>query len=105
MLKKPSPCARKIVPLDRKPTSQWLSAIFILAVNKERHTTIILTTHDVSDIETLCEKMIVIDKGNLLYDGTLTELKSLYKTTDLEDIIKKIYLQGMIERVQGVANA
>lgn len=77
---------------------------FILAVNKERKTTIILTTHDVSDIETLCEKMIVIDKGNLLYNGTLSELKRLYKTTDLEDIIKKIYLHGMMEE-QGAANA
>ncbi|MBR6142941.1 MAG: ATP-binding cassette domain-containing protein, partial [Treponema sp.] len=81
---------------------------FILAVNKERKTTIILTTHDVSDIETLCEKMLIIDKGNLLYDGTLTELKAMYKTTDLEDIIKKIYLSGMPEdydRQKGAVNA
>ncbi|MBR5966041.1 MAG: ATP-binding cassette domain-containing protein [Treponema sp.] len=78
---------------------------FILAVNKERRTTIILTTHDVSDIETLCEKMLIIDKGNLLYDGTLSELKGLYKTTDLEDIIKRIYLNGIMTREQGVANA
>lgn len=81
---------------------------FILAVNKERKTTIILTTHDVSDIETLCEKMLIIDKGNLLYDGTLTELKTMYKTTDLEDIIKKIYLSGMPEdygRQKGAVNA
>ncbi len=68
---------------------------FILEVNKERRTTIILTTHDVSDIETLCEKILIIDNGNLLYDGTLTELKGIYNTTDLEDIIKKIYLNGM----------
>lgn len=81
---------------------------FILAVNKERKTTIILTTHDVSDIETLCEKMLIIDKGNLLYDGTLTELKAMYKTTDLEYIIKKIYLSGMPEdygRQKGAVNA
>lgn len=71
---------------------------FILQVNKERKTTVILTTHDVSDIETLCEKMMVIDKGVLLYDGSLTELKALYKTTDLEEIIKKIYLNGMAAR-------
>ncbi|MBQ6028643.1 MAG: hypothetical protein IJL24_03845, partial [Treponema sp.] len=71
---------------------------FILQVNKERKTTVILTTHDVSDIETLCEKMMVIDKGLLLYDGSLTELKALYKTTDLEEIIKKIYLNGIAAR-------
>ena len=69
-----------------------------MQVNKERKTTVILTTHDVSDIETLCEKMMVIDKGVLLYDGSLTELKALYKTTDLEEIIKKIYLNGIIRQ-------
>ncbi|MCR5671487.1 MAG: ATP-binding cassette domain-containing protein [Butyrivibrio sp.] len=67
---------------------------FIKKINEERHTTIILTTHDVSDIESLCEKMIIIDKGCLIYDGTLPQLKSIYKTTDLEEIIKKIYLAG-----------
>lgn len=67
---------------------------FIKKINEERHTTIILTTHDVSDIESLCEKIIIIDKGFLIYDGTLPQLKSIYKTTDLEEIIKKIYLAG-----------
>ncbi len=67
---------------------------FIQKINRERHTTIILTTHDVSDIETLCEKMIIIDKGSLIYDGTLGDLKNKYKTTDLEEIIKKIYRDG-----------
>ena len=67
---------------------------FIKKINEERHTTIILTTHDVSDIETLCEKMITIDKGSLIYDGTLSDLKSIYSTTDLEEIIKMIYLAG-----------
>ncbi len=71
---------------------------FILRINRERKTTVILTTHDVSDIETLCEKMIVIDKGLLLYDGNVTELKDLYKSQNLEDIIKNIYLNGMIDR-------
>ena len=68
---------------------------FILAVNRERHTTVILTTHDVSDIETLCEKMLIVDKGILLYDGSLCALKERYRTTDLEDIIKQIYQNGM----------
>ena len=67
---------------------------FIKKINEDRGTTIILTTHDVSDIESLCEKMIIIDKGTLIYDGTLVQLKSIYRTTDLEDIIKKIYLAG-----------
>lgn len=73
---------------------------FILRINKERHTTVILTTHDVSDIETLCEKMLIIDKGSLLYNGNLSDLKNMYGTTDLENIIKQIYLNGMDSRIE-----
>ncbi len=77
---------------------------FIQKMNQERHTTIILTTHDISDIEALCSKMIIIDKGTLLYNGTLQELKNSYRNSyqaelyqytsienNLESIIKKIY--------------
>ena len=44
---------------------------FIMKMNQVKETTIILTTHDISDIESLCRKMLIIDKGSLLYDGTL----------------------------------
>lgn len=77
---------------------------FIRKMNQERNTTIILTTHDISDIEALCSKMIIIDKGTLLYNGTLQELKNLYRNSyhaelyqyttvenHLETIVKNIY--------------
>jgi viologen exporter family transport system ATP-binding protein len=48
---------------------------FLRKENRERGTTLILTTHDLSDIEELCERVIVIDKGKLLFDGPLAELK------------------------------
>ena len=77
---------------------------FIHKMNQERNTTIILTTHDISDIEALCSKMIIIDKGTLLYNGTLQELKNSYRNSyqaelyqyatienNLENIIKNIY--------------
>jgi ABC-2 type transport system ATP-binding protein len=72
---------------------------FICKINEERNTTIILTTHDISDIEALCRKMIIINNGSLLYHGTLDELKSRYHTPDegtpnLEYIIKNIYKGG-----------
>jgi len=51
---------------------------FILRLNQERGTTIILTTHDISDIERLCQRVIIIDKGHLIYDGTLAEIKRRY---------------------------
>ncbi len=49
---------------------------FLLEENRERGTTMILTTHDLSDIEELCERVIIIDRGKLVYDGALEELKA-----------------------------
>lgn len=51
---------------------------FIKTINKEKKITVILTTHDMSDIEALAERIILIGKGKLLLDGTLTELKSRF---------------------------
>ena len=48
---------------------------FIKTLNKERGTTVILTTHDMSDIEALTERILLIGKGQILLDGSLTELK------------------------------
>jgi ABC-2 type transport system ATP-binding protein len=48
---------------------------FILHLNRERGTTIILTTHE---IERLCQRVIIIDKGHLIYDGSLAEIKRRY---------------------------
>lgn len=49
--------------------------IFLKEVNREYGTTILLTTHDLSDIEELCQRLMIIDHGKLLFDGGLTELK------------------------------
>lgn len=68
---------------------------FIQTINRERKTTIVITTHDMSDIEALCEKTIIIDKGKILYDGTIQELILNYADSDgkynLEEIVKGIY--------------
>ncbi len=47
---------------------------FIKHIHTRRRTTIILTTHDISDVEKLCERVIIIDQGKLLYDGALESL-------------------------------
>ncbi|MET9270799.1 ATP-binding cassette domain-containing protein [Kribbella sp. NPDC003557] len=49
---------------------------FLAQVNAERRTTIILTTHDLDDIEALCSRVMVIDHGHQIFDGTLDRLKS-----------------------------
>jgi len=49
---------------------------FIRAVNREYKTTVILTTHDMQDIEALTERILLIGKGRILLDGSLSELKN-----------------------------
>ena len=51
---------------------------FIKDVNKKYNTTFIITTHDMDDIEELCKRVIVIDRGTLIYDGLLENLKKKY---------------------------
>ena len=60
--------------------SKQLVRDFIKKRNKEKHTTIILTTHDMSDITTLAKRIILIGKGKVLYDGSLKKLKDKYET-------------------------
>ena len=53
----------------------------MLRQNREHGTTVILTTHDMQDIEALTDRILLIGKGRLLLDGRLDELKSQYLTT------------------------
>jgi ABC-2 type transport system ATP-binding protein len=48
---------------------------FLQEINRVEGTTVLLTTHDLSDIETLCRRVIVIDHGRLLFDGQLASLR------------------------------
>jgi ABC-2 type transport system ATP-binding protein len=48
---------------------------FLQEINRQEGTTVLLTTHDLSDIETLCRRVLVIDHGKLLFDGALSELR------------------------------
>ena len=57
---------------------------FIKKLNKKDNVTVILTTHDMADIEALAKRIILIGKGQVLYDGTLSNLKKNY------DYLRKI---------------
>ncbi|GHJ36562.1 ABC transporter ATP-binding protein [Streptomyces sp. TS71-3] len=50
---------------------------FLRGLNDERGTTVLLTTHDLTDIEQLCRRVMVIDHGRLMYDGPLTGLHEI----------------------------
>ena len=47
----------------------------IHALNAKYHTTVVLTTHDMADIENLCSRIIMIEKGTVIYDGPLGDIK------------------------------
>jgi ABC-2 type transport system ATP-binding protein len=51
---------------------------FIKQVNQEKGTTVILTTHDLGDIEELCKRVLIIDNGLLIYDGPLATIKERF---------------------------
>ncbi len=51
---------------------------FIKEQNREKRTTVILTTHDLGDIEELCQRVMVIDAGKLIYDGPLRTIKDRF---------------------------
>lgn len=50
----------------------------IKTMNASFHTTVILTTHDLDDIEELCQRILIIDTGKLIYDGALADIKTKY---------------------------
>jgi len=79
---------------------------FLREVNRRFRTTMLLTTHDLSDIEELCARLMILDRGQLLFDGGLAELKRrLWREAvvkvELPDRDQASRLQGL--RLRGVA--
>ena len=48
--------------------------------------TIVLASHDMAEVETLCDRIAILKKGKLIFQGSLAELKSQYPDKDLETI-------------------
>jgi ABC-2 type transport system ATP-binding protein len=70
---------------------------FLREMNKVEGVTMILTTHDMDDIESLCERVMVIGRGSILYDGRLDELKRRYAKAEGEDI--DVIIAGMYKEM------
>lgn len=51
---------------------------FLREINKEKNTTVLLTTHDMTDIESVCDRLVLINSGSVLYDGGLNAFKEQY---------------------------
>ena len=62
---------------------------FLRIINQQYQTTVLLTTHDLDDIEELCRRILIIDHGHLLYDGPLAVLKQkLLRTKQVKFILR-----------------
>lgn len=72
---------------------------FIKEINREQKTTVILTTHDMQDIEALTERIILIGKGRILLDGSLSELK---KRNPKRKTLIVDYKKGDMQPVNGM---
>jgi len=67
-------------------TSKLKVREFIKEINKTLGVTVILTTHDMNDIEALTNKIIIIGKGQILYNGSFDEIKQKYKNNKTIEI-------------------
>jgi len=80
---------------------------FLIEINRERGVTVLLTTHDLGDIERLCTRLLVIDHGTLIWDGGIADLKERYGAertlvVDLEEPAPPLDVDGAeVERVEG----
>jgi ABC-2 type transport system ATP-binding protein len=80
---------------------------FLVEINRERGVTVLLTTHDLGDIERLCKRLLVIDHGSLIWDGRIDDLKQRYGAervlvVDLERPAPPLEIEGaVVEKVDG----
>jgi ABC-2 type transport system ATP-binding protein len=80
---------------------------FLQELNRDDGVTILLTTHDLGDIERLCSRLLVIDHGSLIWDGGIDDLKARYGgertlVVDLEEPGPPLQVDGArVERVDG----
>ena len=63
-------------------------------INREKQMTIFLTSHDIKDLVAVCDRIIILAKGEICYDDKIEELYYRYGRKDLEGIILEIYHKG-----------
>lgn len=73
---------------------------FIKEINRKNNTTVILTTHDVKDIEEVCNRIILIDQGKVMYDGSKQSFKDTYGKTSFAEIIVKDKKIELMENIK-----
>src|SRR5207253_3928034 len=81
------------------PVSKESVRTFLVELNRERGTTVLLTTHDLVDVERLCDRLVIIDHGKVIEDSTVAAIKDRYGTTrtlvvDLEVPSARLAIDG-----------
>jgi ABC-2 type transport system ATP-binding protein len=80
---------------------------FLVEINLDEGVTVLLTTHDLGDIERLCSRLLVIDHGRLIWDGRIADLRERYGEerlliVDLERPVPPLEIDGArVEKVDG----
>lgn len=65
---------------------------FLRYMNREKHTTILLTSHDLNDLESLCGRLIILEQGEILFDDRMEKIFESYpEGTTLEDIVIQLF--------------
>jgi len=79
---------------------------FLKTINREYKTTIIMTTHDLKEIEELCDRILIIDKGKIIYDGDIDRIRGLpgLKRKILIDFVDEAPLAPLNGKFNGRAN-
>jgi ABC-2 type transport system ATP-binding protein len=81
---------------------------FLVKINKQYQTTIILTSHNMEDVQAVCQRIILIDRGHKVYDGTISKLiktyaKEKYLSLEFEDDVSRERLEkiGRVVEYEG----
>lgn len=72
----------------------------IQALNQEKNTTVILTTHDMGDVDALCQRIVIIDKGKMLYDNDINHLRGFFGAYRTLKIRPDKHLQKQVEQLK-----
>lgn len=74
----------------------------ITQINEQEKTSIILTTHDLNDIESLCKRIVMIDKGKIMYDGSLSQMKTQFGK--YREVNMSLFDNEQLEKLNFIAN-
>ncbi len=69
--------------------------LFIKQLNKEKGTTVLFTTHDMDDIEKTCNRLIIIDRGKIIYNGNLTDIRRIFTPEKLITVEFDKYIESI----------